>query len=136
VPDEGSGWTASVTADRRDEVGCVVWEFALQATGAVQGAATLDAWAERIAGRVTCLLEPLKVVEIDAPRGEALLRSGTPSQRGEDVFYYEVLLRGTTAAQVGRYRGSHQANQRREQIAFPMTHEALARLAADLAGEG
>src|SRR5262249_22519771 len=95
---------------------------------------SLSAWAERVAGRVTGLLEPLKVVEVDAERGEALLRSDQPTQRGEKLFYYEVLLQNTTAASVRRYRALP-GNGRREQVAFALTKEALAKFVADLAAD-
>ena len=39
----------------------------------------LNAWGERLAGRVTYLLEPLKVLEIDAGGGEVQIRSKSPS---------------------------------------------------------
>jgi hypothetical protein len=43
-----------------------------------------------------------------------------------------VLLYGTAAATVRRYQASHEAGARREQVAFALTHEALAKLAGDL----
>src|SRR5262249_42277706 len=72
IPDEGSGWSAIVSADRCDALSCAVWELTLRRTaGAVP---SLDAWAHRIAERVNGLLEPLRVVEVDADRSEAQLR--------------------------------------------------------------
>src|SRR5262245_15112370 len=92
--DEAAGWTAAVTADRQDQIGCVVWEMTLRrTTPAACGAAALRAWADRAAANVKGLLEALAVVEVDAARGEALLRSGDPSRRGEAVAYYEVRLK-------------------------------------------
>src|SRR5262245_59291953 len=72
-----------LTGDRREELGCLVWEMSgrRQATPTD----TLRAWAERIAGRITGLLEPLKVVEIDLERNEGILRSDKPSARDEQV---------------------------------------------------
>src|SRR5215470_8087547 len=101
VPD-GAAWAASVTADRSDALGCLVWELAVRRTAEAPAGETLRGWAERIAGRVVGLLEPLKVHEIDAERNEGVLRSVAPSQRGESLFYYEVLLYGTSAATVHR----------------------------------
>lgn len=136
VTDEAAGWNVAVTADRQDQVGCVVWELALRRAAvapATDAAVALRAWAERAAGRVKGLLEMLAVVEVDPTRGEALLRSNEPTQRGEAVAYYEVLLRGTPEAAVRRFKGG--AGQRREQVAFALTHEVLARLAADLTAD-
>ena len=73
-------------------------------------AAALRAWADRIAGRARGLLEPLKVIEVDAERDEAILRSDTPAAQGEDRFYYEVHLKGTRAGRrppLPRLAGRH-----------------------------
>src|SRR5262249_37908973 len=130
-----SGWTALVTADRADVVGCLAWEVALRRdASAAGGPRDLRAWAEGAAARGTGLLEALKVHEIDSGRHEALLRSSGPAQRGEQLFYYEVLLRGTTEAAVRRYQAAHDGKERRQQVAFALTHEALAQLVANLAG--
>jgi hypothetical protein len=137
VPDEGAGWTVSLTADRADELGCLAWEMTLHRSTSLPGgdAAALRAWADRAVGRARGLLESLKVVEVDPERDEALLRSDTPAAKGEDRFYYEVHLKGTGVADVRRYRGTLAALSKREQVAFALTHEALARLADDLTAE-
>jgi hypothetical protein len=134
IPDEGAGWALTVTANRRDDVGCVLEEVVLQATlgPAARRDATLTSWARRAAERVRGLLEPLRVVEIDLLRNEALLRSDEPARRGEDVAYHEILLQGTTRATLRRYQASCQAGQRK-QVPFALTHEALAQVATDLA---
>jgi hypothetical protein len=129
--DEAAGWAASVTADRCDVLGCLVWELAVRRTADAPAGETLAGWAGRAAARVTGLLEALKVHEIDAERREGLLRSVAPSKRGEQLFYYEVLLHGTAAGTVRRYQAAHDGG-RRQQVAFALTHETLARLAADL----
>ncbi len=137
VPDEGAGWAVSLTADRADELGCLVWELALRRSPPRSGgdAAALRAWADRAAARARGLLEMLKVIEVDAERDEAVLRSDSPAAKGEDRFYYEVHLKGPGVADVRRYRGSLAATGKREQVAFALTHEALARLAADLTAD-
>jgi len=137
VPDEGAGWTVSLTADRADELGCLVWEMTLRRSMPFPGADAvgLRAWGDRIASRSRGLLEMLKLIEVDAERDDAILRSDAPAVKGEDRFYYEVHLKGSGLADVRRYRGSLAATGKREQIAFALTHEALARLAADLTAE-
>jgi len=134
LPDQGTGWTVALTADRSDELSCLIWELNLRrvATPEPRIGAALQAWADRVAGRVTGLLEPLKVIEVDVPRDETLLRSTQPAQRSEQLFYYEVSLKGTGVADVRRYRASHEFGARREQVPFVLTHEALAKLAGDL----
>jgi hypothetical protein len=134
VPDEGSGWAVNLTADRHDDLSSALWEMNLQRTRLPAAGDSLSAWASRIAERVSGLLEALSVLEVDSQRNEALLRSNPPSQRGNELYYYEVRLRGLTQATVRRYHASHD-NGRREQVAFVLTHEALAKFAADLAAD-
>jgi hypothetical protein len=93
---------------------------------------TVQSWAEHTAGRVSGLLESLRVVEIDAQRDEAQLRSNEPSRRKKDLYYYEVILKGTQQATVRRYHSLEQGG-RREQVAYTLTHESAAKLVADLA---
>ena len=134
IPDEGSGWSVAVTADQHDKLGSSLWEINLTAATPPAGRSLHD-WAHQIAGRVTGLLEALKVVEIDGPRNEAILRSDGPTAQGDRVAYYEVLLQGSQRASFRRYLASRLGNQRREQVPFTLTHEVLAKLVSDLAGE-
>jgi hypothetical protein len=129
--DPASGWAVGITADRADPVGCEVWELTAVRTGAAPAGETARSWAERVAARATGLLEPLRVHEVDAARGEALLRSGEPTHRGDDCFYYEVQLRGAASAAVRRYRGAKPGGHR-EQVPFALTHDGIAKLAGDL----
>jgi len=136
IPDGGSGWAIEVQADRSDELGCRVWELTLRRNRKTEVVSeALQAWADRTARQVTGLLEALRVVEVDPLRNEALLRSATPSRRGEMVSYFEVLLRGTKSATVRRFRAYQEPGHRREQITFPVTHESLAKLVTDLTQE-
>ena len=134
VPDEGSGWAVTLVVDRHDELSSALWEIGLRRVAPARGQVTLQSWANGVASRVTGLLEPLRVLEIDVERNEALLRSNQPSRRSDDLFYYEVLLKGTRAAGVRRYQGNP-GGGRREQVPFVLTHETLAKLVADLAGD-
>jgi hypothetical protein len=134
VADEGSGWAVNLTADRHDDLSCALWEMSLQRTRLPAAGDSLSAWAGRVAERVSGLLEALSVLEVDTQRDEALLRSSPPSQRGNELYYYEVRLRGLTQAMVRRYHASHNKG-RREQVAFALTHEALAKFATDLAAD-
>jgi hypothetical protein len=131
VADSDSGWSASLSADRSDELGCLAWEFTVRPS-AVPAKLELSAWADRIAAQVKGLLEPLAVHEVDTSRGEALLRSHPPAQRGENVLYYEFLLQGSGAVTVRRFQADSKAHAKRQQVAFALTHEALAKLAHDL----
>ncbi len=134
VPDEGSGWAVALTIERHDELSSALWEISLQRVAAAKVATRLPDWANRVAGRVTGLLEPLRVLEVDVQRDEALLRSNEPARRSDELFYYEVLLKGTRRAAVIRYQATPEGG-RREQIPFTLTHEALAKFVADLAAD-
>lgn len=136
IPDGGSGWAVELQADRCDELGCRVWEITLRRTRKTEvQALTLQAWADRAAKRVTGLLEGLRVVEVDPGRNEALLRSDTPTSREQRVSYFEILLRGTKSATLRRFRAYQEPGHRREQVSFPLTHEALAKVVTDLTQE-
>ncbi len=124
-----TGWTATFVADCGDRVGCQLWELNMTRTESAPSA-DLKARAERLAGRATGLMEPLRLIEVDAQGDTALLRSAAPQKRGDDLFYYEVLLR-SAGASARRYQSSTKSGTR-QQIAFPLTHEALAKLGADL----
>jgi hypothetical protein len=127
-----TGWTVAVVADCGESVGCRLWELNLSRPEAVPSA-NLKTRAERLAGQATGLMEPLRLIEVDAHGDTALLRSAAPQKRGDDLFYYEVLLRSAGAG-VRRYQSSTKGDAR-QQIAFPLTHEALAKLGADLTND-
>ena len=136
IPDGGSGWAVELQADRCDELGCRVWEITLRRTRKTEvQSLTLQAWADRAAKRVTGLLEGLRVVEVDPGRNEALLRSDTPTSREQRVSYFEILLRGTKSATLRRFRAYQEPGHHREQVSFPLTHEALAKVVTDLTQE-
>jgi hypothetical protein len=126
------GWSVAISADRKDDLGCLLWEVSVRAPGQ-RGSMTLHKWANQTAERIRGLLEPVRVVEIDMERNEAMLRSDGPSQKGDQVAYYEIMLQGTTAATLRRYQGYQNSSQRREQTAFTLTHEMLAKVIGDIA---
>ena len=77
-------------------------------------------------------MEPLKVYEVDEARNEAMLRSDEPTAQGEALAYYEVRLHGLTAPSSAA-SPRRKAKPGREQVAFAITHETLAKLAGDIA---
>ena len=138
APLAAPGWALALTADRAETLGCLATELTVRQPAADQPveAAALTQWAVRAVRRVTGLLEPLKLVEVDVTRSEALLRSERPSARGESVQYYELLLRGEHAATLRRYQAPRTGPGKRQPVPFALTHETVAKLAADLtAGE-
>jgi hypothetical protein len=92
----------------------------------------LRAWADRLAARVTYLMEPLVVLEADALGGEVELRSGRPTPREGTRAFYEARIDRSGHLRITRqaYRA---AERRREAVPFQLTREVLERLADDLA---
>jgi hypothetical protein len=127
-----AGWSVRLTADKTDTLSCLVWELTLTRTADAPPDLILQTWATQVAERVTGLLEPLKIHEVDETRQEAVLRSASPARKGDDLSYYEVRLSGLTTAVVRRYAASRVVSGR-TQIAYALTHEAIAKLAGDLA---
>jgi hypothetical protein len=128
-----AGWTVHLAADHNDVVAALVWELTLSRTAEVPAGLTLRAWAGGIADRVSGLMEDVKLIEVDEARREAILRSETPTRKGDAAVYYEIRLHGLSRAVVRRYQADTVAATRREQVSFPLTHEALAKLAGDIA---
>jgi hypothetical protein len=124
-----AGVKVRATADCADEVGCRLWDVSLTRPAPAE---PLEDRARRLASRATGLLEPLRLLELDAVRQVALLRSDRPARRDEQLDYYEVQLGGDGSANVRRFRASPQGGEKRQQIHFTLTHEALAKLAGDL----
>lgn len=122
---------ASVIADAVDVVGCRLWELSLGPAGAASPV-DLTERAGAVASRVGGLMEKLRLIEVDAPRGVALIRSESPSRRGDVASYYEMLLHADGAAVLRRFEAPHGEETRRQQVAFSLTHESLARFVADL----
>jgi hypothetical protein len=124
------GWSASVVADHVEQLGARLWELTLRRHNA-QAGVDLKARAEAVAARVTGLLEPLRLIEVDAAQGVALLRSSAPGQAAEAAAYYEALLHAGGTAQLRRYQAPHAGEPRRQQVPFALTHEALGKLVDD-----
>jgi hypothetical protein len=132
INDEASGWSVTLTAERNDEVACRLWEIALRRDQPLP--LELGAFATSLTERTTGLLEALKVVEVDPQRGEAIVRSASPTKQGDAVRYYEILVKGTSALELRRYRGFVDEAKKREQFAFALTHEAVGAVISNLAG--
>jgi len=131
-----SGWSLHLAADRVDTLGCLLWEATFVKAHQSQPVpnAELRESATGIADRVTCLMEPLHFLELDETQCVALLRSESPAKRGATLSYYEVVMKGGREILVRRYQVNPEKGSRRNQIAFALTHEAIAKLADDLAG--
>ena len=91
----------------------------------------LKSWADRLVTRLTYLMEPLVVLEIDAAGGQAELRSEAPSWRDGRRTYYELRLDRRAALRLSRVTFD-EASRKRDTALCQLTREALERLADDL----
>lgn len=126
-------WTARLTVQRRDMLGCLLADLSLRRSTPLAGDA--KAWAQRLAQRVTGLLEPLKLHEVDSARQLTLLRSQAPTTRGDALEYYEIELQGLTEMCLRRYQGFAEPGKKRQQVHFALTYEGLAKLLGDLSAD-
>jgi hypothetical protein len=92
----------------------------------------VQTWAANVAQRVRGLAQALKVVEVDALRKQAQLRSDSPQERNGKRHYHELLLSGVGHAVLRRFEATNGAAGR-EQVGFAVTHETMAKIAGDLA---
>ncbi len=90
----------------------------------------LKAWGNRLAKRVTYLMEPLAVQEADPVGGEVLLRSQNPTTRNGRRTFYEVRLRGGSLN--FQRIAFDEATRKSQEIACQFTRETLERLVDDL----
>jgi hypothetical protein len=128
------GWNVTLVTDKRDSLSCSLKELTLERATPIQE--ELKPWAERVAARVTGLIEPLSLIEADQLSGKAMLRSETPTVRDSKSFYYELILERTqrTYATLHRYRGDRQNGDPREAVSFVLTHDAIVKLVTDIVG--
>jgi hypothetical protein len=87
--------------------------------------------ADNLARKLTYLLEPLRVIEVDGDAGAVQMRSHPPYQQSGQTRYYEVLVqRGGTLSLV---RYERRPGESRMPIPATVTHEVFYRLADDFA---
>jgi hypothetical protein len=88
-------------------------------------------WGNRLAGRVTYLMEPLKVLEVDPVGGEVDIRSQSTTTRDEHRGYYQVRLFKQGRLVLER-RAFDEASRRPKTVTCQLTREVLERLADDI----
>jgi hypothetical protein len=131
LPDHG--WTVRVMVDRVDTLGCLLTQVEAERSAPLaDDDQLLEAHARRAASRVTGLLEPLRLIEVDRVRHVALLRSDAPPQKDNSVLYYEITFRGRNRVSVERFKAAKQSPSKRDAVPFVLTHEVLAKLVDDL----
>lgn len=90
----------------------------------------LRAWADRLAVRITYLMEPLKILEHDRLAGAVEVRSQAPSRRNARRTYYEVIVRKDGTVTLSRI-SYDETTSSRECVPCQTTVEVLERLADD-----
>src|SRR5207253_256627 len=132
--DAASGWSVALVADKADALSCQLWSFTLEKLPAPKALdeAELRQRAQAVAAKVTGLMEPLRVIEVDSQRGEALLRSESPNLRNEKRSHYELGLTAARRATLRRFQAPSDPTGKRQQVGFTLTHEVLGNLVEDL----
>jgi hypothetical protein len=127
------GWSVRFAATKVDTLGSALAEIeAVRATAIADDATALEAHARKVAGRVTGLLEPLRLIEVDRNRNIAILRSDAPRTRGSDVLFYEVCFTGLNRVSVRRFTATKLSPAHREPVEYVLTHEVVGKLVDDL----
>ena len=131
---QADGWSVTLTAEKAESLSCALKELALERGEPVRE--ELRAWADRVANQATGLMEPLRVLEVDAAVGTALLRSEAPAPRDGKVEYYELTLQrnARSSASLRRYVADRTGGAR-ETVPFVLTHDAIVKLAGDITGQ-
>jgi hypothetical protein len=128
--DTAKGWSVTVEVEKTDALSCQVASVTCERLGGV--APELGAWASALAKQVRGLMEPLRVVEIDQVRGEAILRSDAPTTRADRRAHFELHLFSNRKATLARYAAGLEPTSRRERVPFALTLESLGKLVDDM----
>ncbi len=131
VEESPSRLTLNLTA--LDTVGVAFTTMEFAATSRPEwGSEALKEWGERLSKRVSYLMEPLKVLEVNDQGGEVQMRSQSPTPRADQRAYYEMRLFRQGTLRMERYAFDETTRHRR-QVPCQLTRETLERLADDIA---
>jgi len=89
--------------------------------------------AEQLSKKVTYFLEDLKLVEVDAIKLQAQMRSESPSVDEQALSYYEVMIHGDSKISLQRYQYDGETKTR-QQVPFLLTSEVFERCIDDFLG--
>ena len=113
-----------------DAIGCSLQTLAHTTDKLAQ--ATMDelkATSNKLTQKLTYLLEPIGLVEVDADRCAVQLRSIPPRKNEDATSYYELLVRRGGDISLSRYE--KRPGQPRHIVPANITREVLVRLADD-----
>ena len=128
----GTAVRAELTAV--ESLGCAVSHVLVSAPKLASASAqTLKEWSDRLADRLTYLLESLSPLETDEENGRVLMRSTAPRSLPAGREYYECMLAAESAGTVSfrRYR-AESGVPGRDAVDMTLTGEVLGRLVGDL----
>lgn len=113
-----------------DRLACAVNELALQTPELADASIDdLKKLSGTLAGRLTYLLEPIGLVEVEAEQCSVQLRSKPPQREDDTSSYYELLVRRGGQISLCRYTAT--SGQPRQRSTAQFTREVLGRLVAD-----
>jgi len=113
-----------------DRLGCAVEHVQVSSPALVAASLTrLHEISQALAAKLTYLLEPIAVIEMDQQEQSVQMRSFPPQREGRQSSYYE-LLAGRGCLKLHRYVKA--TGQSRTPVAAHLTREVLCRLASDL----
>ena len=116
-----------------DNIGVSFTRFDYQSSNlAVATVDSLKALSTKIQQRLTYLLEPISLLEVDAESVSIQMRSSPPQVGDDGRSYYELLVRRGGEVTLRRYHKA--AGQPRQIVPANVTREVLARLADDFVG--
>jgi hypothetical protein len=115
-----------------DTLGCAFTRLALRADAlAAMSSDELRETAEKLAARLTYLLEPISPIETDAHGCVVQMRSNPPHKDADRTSYYELLVSRSGELSLCRY--TRPVGSERQLIPAEVTREVLCRLADDFA---
>ncbi|MFN0054602.1 MAG: hypothetical protein ACKV0T_20710 [Planctomycetales bacterium] len=134
--EDDRGAAIEVDLSALEGMGCAIRE--LRGTLPRLADATAEAWrawGEDLCRRVTYLLEPLALLEVDSQTPGILIRSLLSANHTEPARYYELRSESAGTVRLRRYAVEPHASQRTP-LEFQVTLEVLEKLARDVAEAG
>ena len=132
VAAEHEGSKANLELSDLDRLGCSVLELKVKGTKDDRMEGDLESRASELSQKVNYLLEDIRLVEVNKDKGFALLRSYSPREDKDHIFYYEMTLRDDPSISAVRYKYIKERKSPK-QVSYILTKEVLERLVDDLA---
>ncbi len=115
-----------------DQLSCLLDELTVRATdGRVLTTDLLRESADSLCRRLSYLLEPIRVLEVDAEAGEVQARSQPPDKQPDRIRYYELRFATPSTLRLQRFEKRSDTSSR-QQIPLQLTYELLEKLTDDI----